>query len=245
MASATEAAAAPAAPPKKPGGYFYVGSPPSGSQGSHTQGPNTSFGFQPGSPGFQATQGAYQQSEAARQDALKKLSTLYSTGPVGSAAQGRYMNPSGFDPRALELQRTMAAELEAGSRGNALMRNRAALTAKGFGDSASLEDAQARIRTGSAANLNSEYSRLFIENERAKQQEMQSAAQVLMQLYGLDAQTAMLYAQLQSNYTAPVIPGVTPGPNGAPPSAGPGGTPPAQGAVWDPLVGGSGGWASR
>ena len=239
-------AAAPVAPPSSPEGYFYVGSPPGGTQGHNYGGPvNTSFGFQPGSPGFQATQGAYLATEAARQDALKKLSTMFSTGPVGMAAENRYMNPQGFDPRALETQRTMAAELEAGSRGNALMRNEAALTAKGFGNSASLADSQSRIRTQSAANLNNEYSRLFIANEMAKQKEVADAAQVLMHLYGLDAQTAMLYAQMQANYTAPVIPGVTPGPGGAPAGTGGPGAPPAPGAYWDPMVGGSGGWASR
>lgn len=237
---------APAQPPSTPESYFYVGSTPGGSQGHSTSMPiNTSFGFQPGTPGFQATAGAYQATEAARQDALKKLSTSFSTGPVGSAAEGRYLNPTGFDPRALQLQRTMLAELEAGSRGNALMRNEAALTAKGFGNSASLADSQSRIRTQSAANLANQYNQLFYEQEKAKQQEIASAAQVLMSLYGLDAQTAMLYAQMQANYTAPVIPGVSPGPNGAPAGDGGHGTPPSPGAYWDPMVGGSGGWASR
>jgi hypothetical protein len=236
---------APVQPPSQEG-YFYVGSPGGPTQGGHTQGPvNASFGFQPGSPGFQATAGAYDATEKARQDALKKLSTLFSTGPVGMAAESRYMNPQGFDPRALEMQRRMAAELEAGSRGNALMRNEAAMHAKGFGNSASAVDSQSRIRTDSAANLNDQYSKLFIANEMAKQQEVQSAAQVLMSLYGLDAQTAMMYAQMQANYTAPVIPGVTPGPGGAPAGAGGHGTPPSPGAYWDPMVGGSGGWASR
>lgn len=236
------------APPteKQQAGYFYVGGPSGGSQGHSTSYPvNTQFGFQPGTPGFDATAGAYSATEAARQDALKKLSTQFSTGPVGMAAESRYMNPQGFDPRALEMQRRMAAELEAGSRGNALMRSEAAMTAKGFGNSASLQDAQNRIRTQSASNLNDQYSKIFIANEQAKQQEIQSAAQVLMSLYGLDAQTAMLYAQLQSNYTAPIIPGVTPGPGGAPAGTGGHGTPPSPGAYWDPMVGGSGGWASR
>lgn len=240
-----DAAAGAARPPASPEGYFYVGS--SGpTKGGHTGGGyGAGFGFQPGTPGFNATAGAYQQTEAARQDALKKLQMGFALGPVGQAAQNRYMNPQGFDPRALEMQRRMAAELEAGSRGNALMRLRQTMTAKGFGDSASLADAESRLRTGSAANLNNEYSRLFIANEQAKQQEMAHAAQVLMQLYGMDLQTALVYAQMQANYTAPVIPGITPGPGGQNPMDTGHGTPPAPGAYWDPLVGGSGGWASR
>jgi hypothetical protein len=191
-----------------------IGQPKPGQMGG---GVNTGFGFPPGSPGFAATQGAYQQSQAAREAGLAALLGNRMTGnPAYQSALNRYLNPYGMDPRALQQQMRMAADTEAGSRGNALMRMEQSANAKGFGNSMGLIDAQGRLRAQSAANLNDTQAKLFIQDQIMAMQREGMSADLIGRLLGIDAQTVMAYAQMQGNYAAPVIPGISQGPNGQP-----------------------------
>lgn len=179
------------------------------------QGVNTGFGFAPGSPGYQAAAGAYQQTQAAREAGLAALLGNRMTGtPAYNTALNRYLNPYGMDPRALQQQMRMAADTEAGSRGNALLRMEQSANARGFGNSMGLVDAQARLRAQSAANLNDTQAKLFIQDQIMAMQREGMSADLIGRLLGIDAQTVMAYAQMQGNYAAPVIPGISQGPNG-------------------------------
>ncbi len=120
----------------------------------------------------------------------------------------------GMDPAALEKQRRMAAEMEAGSRENGLLRMQQSASAKGFGNSMGLVDAEGRLRAGSAANLQNTYDRLFVQEQMMNQQAKQAAAQIYAQMQGLEAGNQGLAAQLMVGRSFPAIPGYTPPPEG-------------------------------
>lgn len=196
----------------------YYGTPPR----DQSKPVNTQFGFPQGSPGFNATAGAYQQSQAAREAGLAALmGSRVSNNPAYQAALNRYLNPYGMNPAALQAQNRMAAETEAGSRGNALMRMEQSANAKGFGNSMGLIDAQGRLRAQSAANLNDTQAKLFIQDQIMAMQREGMSADLIGRLLGMDAQQVMAYAQMQANYAAPVIPGISQGPNGQNPMTAP------------------------
>lgn len=177
------------------------------------------YGMYPGSPGFEATAGSYQQSQQAAQDALNRLAprqflgSAYG-GAAGNAAMQRYASPTGFDPRALEAQRAMLSTQAAGARASneRMMQQRAA--ASGFGDSMGLIDAQSRAQAQNAADLQTAMNQLWMENERAKLQQSQTAASLLSGLAGAEADYGRAYAQSQMSRQFPVIPGVTPSATG-------------------------------
>jgi hypothetical protein len=174
------------------------------------------YGLAPGSPGFQATQGAYDQQMQAAQQALARLAPGMFLGSgygggLGSAAMQRYMSPGGFDPAALAAQRSMLGTQAAGALASnqRLMQERA--SASGFGDSMGLIDAQSRAQAQNAADLQNALNALMMENERAKLQQSQTAGSLLSGLAGAEADYGRAYAQSQMERQFPVIPGVTPG----------------------------------
>lgn len=204
------------APPPSGGSqpWFSVGYP--GTVNNKPQAPRAPWGggMPIGSPGWLAVTGAAGQADQSFQQGLGRLAPgQYTGGQFGQFLQGQFGGGLGMDPRALEAQRRMAAEMEAGSRQNALTRMGQQAAASGFGDSVGLMDAQGRLRTQSAANLQNTYDQLFIQQQLMQQQQKQAAAQLYSQLMGLEAGQQGMAAQLLANRQFPAIPGY--GPQGA------------------------------
>ena len=177
------------------------------------------FGFAPGSPGFQATAGAYEQSQQAAQDALNRLAPGQFLGggyggALGNMAMQRYQDTPGFDPAAMQAQRAMLTSQEAGSRENMLRTMNERAQASGFGDSMNLIDAEQRARSQSAQNLSSGLNQLEWMNQQARMQRESTSAGLLGNLAGAEAGYGTAYALAQMNRQFPAIPGVTPGPGG-------------------------------
>lgn len=222
---------APWTPPPSTGGssegWYPVGY--GGTQGgTHTGGgwsSGGSFGFPIGSPQWQASAGAYQQSQEAAQDALNRLAPGQFLGggyggALGNMAMSRYQSTPGFDPAAMAAQRTMLTSQEAGSRENMLRTINERARASGFGDSMNVIDAEQRARAQSAANLSNSLNQLEWMNQQARMQREGISAGLLGNLAGAEAGYGTAYALAQMNRQFPAIPGVTPGPTG-----GYGGTP--------------------
>lgn len=190
------------------GGSFGVGVNPNPPHTQQQQAP-WGGGMPIGSPGWQAVTGAAGQADQSFQQGLGRLAPgQYTGGQFGSFLQNQFGGGLGMDPRALEQQRRMAAEMEAGSRENALLRMGQQAAASGFGNSMGLVDAQARLRSGSAANLQNTYDQLFIQQELMKQQQKQAAAQMYAQLMGLEAGQQGQAAQMLAGRQFPAIPGM-------------------------------------
>lgn len=212
-----------------------VGTPTGGSWSTGGGYGTPGFGMQPGSPGFNATAGAYEQSQQAAQDALNRLAPGQFLGGgyggvLGNAAMGRYTNAEGFDPAALQQQRQMLTSGFAGARENNLRTIDERARASGFGDSMGVVDAQSRARAQSAQDLNNALNQLMFQNEQAKLQQQGTAAGLLGNLAGAESNYGTAYALAQMNRQYPVIPGVTPGPSG---SYGGYGQPSQSGGYWN------------
>jgi hypothetical protein len=214
------------------GGWFPVGyggtdggvGTPTGGGGWSSGG---SFGFPPGSPQWQAAAGAYEQSQQAAQDALKRLAPGQFLGggyggALGNMAMDRYKNTPGFDPAAMQAQRTALTSQEAGSRENMLRTMNERAQASGFGDSMNLVDAEQRARSQSAQNLSSGLNQLEWMNQQARMQREATSAGLLGNLANAESGYGLAYAASQMGRQFPAIPGVTPGPGG---QGGYGGTP--------------------
>lgn len=216
-------------PPKPPqGGYWttgYGGASPGGGGGSVT----LPGGFPPGSPGWEALAGQQGRIDRNFGQAAALLGKNFAGSTFGQGLQGMWSNPQGWDPRALEMQRTMLAENEAGSRENALRQLEGRATAGGFGDSMGLNDALSRTRTTSAGNLQRGYNDLFMAEQDRKNANRFQAAQLLMNLYGMDAQQAQRLAELYANKQETAIPGMK---NGQP-GTGTQGAQPVGGGWWN------------
>lgn len=194
------------------GGYFPVGYGGTNGGVGTPVGGGYGGGMPIGGQGWQALTGAANQSNQSFQQALQQLAQgQYMNSPFGQMLMNQLSGGLGMDPRALEMQRRMAAETEAGSRENALLRMRQSANAKGFGDSMNLVDAEGRLRAGSAANLQNTYDQLFIQQELMKQRQKEAAAQLYAQLMGLEAGQSGMSAQLLANRQYPAIPGYTQG----------------------------------
>lgn len=225
------------------GGYGPQGSPSSGGGGSYnvgyggTQGgvgtqtggggwsSGGGFGFAPGSPGFNATAGAYEQSQQAAQDALNRLAPGQFLGggyggALGNMAMERYQNTPGFDPAAMAAQRAMLTSQEAGSRENMLRTMNERAQASGFGDSMNLIDAEQRARSQSAGNLSSGLNQLEWMNQQARMQREATSAGMLGNLANAESGYGLAYAASQMNRQFPAIPGITPSPGGNPAGGG-------------------------
>lgn len=211
----------PTAPPLDPkkgsgGGYWYTGY--SGT-GRSTNQPSGGFGggggpggFPPGSPGFQAIAGQQDRVNDNFQKAVQLLSGQnFANSNFGQQLMQMFQNPQGLDPKALQLQRNMLADSEAGRRTHNLDRLRENATAGGFGESMGLLDAESRVRAESQGNLQRGYNDLFLANEDRKRQVQFQAASLFQQLFGLDAQRAGQLAQLWFSKVESAIPGYTPG----------------------------------
>lgn len=191
-----------------------------GYKGSNQQlGGGGGYGFPPGSPGWMASAGAYEQSQQAAQDALARLAPGQFLGggyggALGNMAMQRYQQTPGFDPAAMAAQRTMLTSQEAGSRENMLRTMNERAQASGFGDSMNLVDAEARARAGSAANLSNSLNQLEWMNQQARMQREATSAGLLGNLAGAESGYGLAYAASQMNRQFPAIPGVTPGPGG-------------------------------
>lgn len=235
---------APALPPAGSGsqqaGTFGVGSAPGGSTGGHTQGAIT--------PPFdwQALFGADQTAQGRTQQGLDALmGGLGQNSGFGQMLMQLFGNRQGFSPELLARLKTQMAETNAGSTQNALTHMGQGANASGFGNSAGAQYAQGQIRQQGAQNLMRNQTALDVENERMGMQGQQGFGALLAQLFGQDAGSRGLYANIQSQRQSPIYPSTfTPGQggNGGAPAGTPQGAP---GARWDPMVGGSGGWASR
>lgn len=165
-----------------------------------------------GGPGWQAQVGAANQASQSFGQAMSQLAQgQYMNSPFGNMLMGQMSGGLGMDPKALEVQRRMAAETEAGSRENALLRMGQSANAKGFGGSMGLVDAEGRLRADSAANLQNTYDQLFVQQELMKQRQKEASAQLYAQLMGLEAGQSGMAAQLLANRQFPAIPGYGPG----------------------------------
>lgn len=196
--------------------YFYTGyggNKPSGYQSQGTGG--VYFGQTPGTPGYNATAGAFQLQNEDYDSALATLGGReFLPQGAGNAAMQKFTNPRGFDPMALKLRMAALADTEAGSRMNNLDTLEKTAAARGFRTSVGALDAAARVRANSAANLMRSQNEVFYEGEKAKLQEMGIGANVLGGLTAAEVARLRAYASLQASRPRDVIPGISPGPNG-------------------------------
>lgn len=129
-------------------------------------------------------------------NATKALGNSFSQGPFGQGLFDQFQNGQMLSPEEMQLQRNMLAQVEAGRRTNSQMNFRQRGTAAGFGDSVGMNAGLERIANDSAGNLMRGYNELTLGNAEKRQQVRMQAAQTLMQLYGLDQQTAQHLADL-------------------------------------------------
>lgn len=192
------------APGLTPGGFStgYPGASPGG--GSLTGG----MGGQPQFP-WQAYQGAWDQAQqAAGRGGQALMGGLSVSSPFGVNIGNMFANPQGFSPEEMRIQQQRLAQTEAGSRENALMRMQQRMAASGFGnDSASGQFAQGQLRAQSANNLSNQQNDLYLQNEAAKRQQQQSFAQIMANLYGIDAGLRGQYAGHEYGRQFPIMPG--------------------------------------
>lgn len=170
--------------------------------------------FFPGTPGYDATAGAYQRSEGWFQQAMKRLNQNYLSGPLGNFAQGGFMKPQGWDPNVVAAMKRQSGEIIQGAAADAMQAMNARASATGFGQSMGLIREQDRARANRAQDISNAYTRVDIENELAKaayQDRMRAMISALLSAQSAQDQYA---AQLMANKTEPVIPGITPGTDG-------------------------------
>ena len=165
----------------------------------HLTGVGAPVGGDPNAGWGAALKGAYDQSQASYDQALKALGNSFSQGPWGQGLQNMFNNPQGISDAAYNGYLRMIRDREAGSRGNALEALQNQASATGFGNSMGLLDAGARLRAQSASNLNDAELQLLMQREQAKLGQQSMAGGLLGQLYGIDAGQQQSLAQLLAN----------------------------------------------
>jgi hypothetical protein len=80
------------------------------------------------------------------------------------------------------------------------------LNANGFSNSPAAAYAQGQIRQQGATDLTRNQTALDVQNQQMANQQQMGFGQILAQLFGQDAGSRGLYAQLQSQRQAPIYP---------------------------------------
>ena len=137
-------------------------------------------------------------------------------GSLGNYAQGQFTNPQGWDPAVVAAMKRQAGEVIQGSAADAMQSLNAGANASGFGRSRGLLHEQSQARAGRARDVSNAYTQVDINNEQAKLARQQIMQALIGELLRAETGQNQAAAGLMANKTEPVIPGITPGPDGEP-----------------------------
>jgi hypothetical protein len=153
---------------------------------------------------------AFGKSEGAANKAFDRLGGgQFLGGTLGQGAQSRYLNPTGFDPAALEAMKSELAQMWAGNRAAGISALNEQANARGVDPgSMGLMRGESQVRNMSTQGLTSDIRNLLMENERAKLQQSGTAAGLSGQLAALEAAMNQSYASGQLGRQFPVAPGL-------------------------------------